>query len=749
MNMYSSIFCTNLSLSIFLVRASPQETGTISSAMMYSLKNKVNTGCKNGCKTNPGKLVLLRLRSRLKEDLHTATKFQIGVGYNRATFFLVSLMNIFYEEDGAFKVGSILTDNTTSLQVESSHGKRSKIKTANVLLRFAQPGLTEFMTQAENLASDIDVAFLWECSPTEEFGFDVLATEYFGHAPNPVEAASTLIRLHSSPMHFYKKGKGHYKAAPADALKAALASAEKKRAQAALQSRYTDELISFKLPPEFTDKLPQLLYKPDRNTLEVKALEAACAATHLSAAHLLQCCGAIPSTQAYHLQRFLIENFPHGTDFPDVTVQDHPELPLAEDMAFSIDDATTTEIDDAFSVKQLANGNWRIGVHIAAPTLGIAPGSPADLIAAQRLSTVYMPGDKITMLPDSVVQAFTLNADRVCPSLSMYLEVDAMNLAVISTDSRVERIRIAANLRHDTLEPLFNEDTLAAGKLDYAFAPELKLLWELAQKLEAARGKSADNNMQQVDYNFYVEDDRITISTRQRGSPIDKVVSELMIFVNSEWGKLLATHDVAGIYRTQNNGKVKMSTVPAPHQGLGVAQYLWSSSPLRRYVDFINQRQIISLLNGEAPAYAQNDTALFTVMRDFDTAYSLYNEFQRNMERYWCLRWLLQEQEAKKALSSLPQLPSPQSSPACGRGGEREKQLSISESPGELFVKGTVLRENLVKLVDIPLVGRIPSLPETPPNTLVVLEIGEIDLLDLNFNARFISAVEEIATCQP
>ena len=60
-----------------------------------------------------------------------------------------------------------------------------------------------------------------------------------------------------------------------------------------------------------------------------------------------------------------------------------------------------------------------------------------------------------------------------------------------------------------------------------------------------------------------------------------------------------------------------------------------------------------------------------------------------------------------------------------------------------------MLRENLVKLVDIPLVGRIPSLPETPPNTLVVLEIGEIDLLDLNFNARFISAVEEIATCQP
>ncbi|CAH1905998.1 Exoribonuclease II [Candidatus Nitrotoga sp. HW29] len=617
-------------------------------------------------------------------------------------------MNIFYEEDGAFKVGSILTDSITSLQVESTHGKRSKIKAANVLLRFAQPGLTEFMTQAEGIAADMDVEFLWECSPSNDFGFNELASEYFGHAPHSIEAAGTLIRLHSSPMYFYKKGKGYYKAAPPDALKSALASAEKKRLQAALQARYTNELIAFTLPPEFTDKLPHLLYKPDRNTLEVKALEAACTATHLSAAHLLQRCGAIPSTQAYHLQRFLFENFPHGTSFAEIDLAVWPDLPLAVGTAFSIDDTTTTEIDDAFSVGKLANGNWRIGVHIAAPSLGITPGSSGDDIAMQRMSTVYMPGDKITMLPDSVVQAFTLSADKICPSLSMYLEVDADTLAVLSTESRIERIHIAANLRHDTLEPLFNEETLAAGKQDFLFAAELTLLWNLAQKLEATRGKSADNSIQQVDYNFHVENDHVSISTRQRGSPIDKVVAELMIFVNSEWGKLLATHDVAGIYRTQNNGKVKMSTVPAPHQGLGVAQYMWSSSPLRRYIDLVNQRQIISLLRGDPPAYTKNDTTLFAVMRDFDTAYTLYNDFQRNMERYWCLRWLLQE--------------------------------NIQQA------EALVLRENLVKFIHIPLVGRIPSLPELSPNTRVVLEIGEIDLLDLNFNARFISKVEEEAT---
>ena len=636
-------------------------------------------------------------------------------------------MNILYEEDGSFKVGSIMADNTTSLQIESVSGKRSKVKASNVMLRFAQPALSEFLAQAESAATAIEVDFLWECCPPDEFGFEQIATEYFGHAPSSLEAAAALIRLHSAPIYFHKKGKGRYRAAPPDVLKAALAGAEKKRQQLALQARYTEQLCGFELPGEFAGHLAQLLYKPDRNTLEVKALEAACAATHLSAAHLLQRCGALPSTHEFHLQKFLFEHFPDGTEFPPVELSTWGELPLAGVNAFSIDDATTTEIDDAFSVEKLANGNWRIGVHIAAPALGMPRDSAGDRIAAQRLSTVYMPGQKITMLPDSVVQAFTLSADRVSPALSMYNEIDRATLEIIGHESRVERVHIAANLRHDTLEPLFNEEALAAGRLDYPYAHELTLLWNLAQKLEALRGKPSDNSTQQVDYNFHIEDDRVSITQRRRGSPIDKVVSELMILVNSEWGRHLAEHGFVGIYRTQQNGKVKMSTVAAPHQGLGVAQYMWSSSPLRRYVDLLNQRQIIAMLHGDEPAYPKNDTALYAAMRDFDTMYAIYNDFQRQMERYWCLRWLQQEQADLEALS-------------CTAGEEARESLR------ELVVGALVLRENLVKLTDIPLVFRVPSLPELPSNTLVRLAIASVDLLDLEVQARFVETIEEVAT---
>ncbi len=612
-------------------------------------------------------------------------------------------MNILYEEDGSFKVGSIMSDNTTSLQIESLSGKRSKIKAANVMLRFTQPTLSEFMAQAESIASGIEVDFLWECCPPEEFGFEQIAAEYFGHEPNSLEAAAALMRLHGAPIYFHKKGKGRYRAAPPDVLKAALAGAERKRLQLELQARFVEQLCRFELPPEFADKLAQLLYKPDRNTIEVKALEDSCAQTHLSSAHLLHQCGAIPNTHDYHFQKFLHEHFPKGTGFPPLELATWEPLPVADVSAFSIDDAATTEIDDAFSVTSLENGNWRVGVHIAAPALGIPRDSAADQVAASRLSTVYMPGNKITMLPNSVVEAFTLSADRTCPALSMYIEVEAETLAILSHTSRVEQVHIAANLRHDTLEPLFNEETLAAGKLDYAYAPELALLWKLSQKLELARGKPSDNSTQQLDYNFHVENDRITISNRRRGSPIDKVVSELMILVNSEWGKHIAEHGFVAIYRTQQNGKVKMSTVAAPHQGLGVAQYMWSSSPLRRYVDLLNQRQIIAMLRDEEAVYPKNDTALYAAMRDFDTMYSIYNDFQRQMERYWCLRWLQQEKIET--------------------------------------VEATLIRENLVRLADIPLIFRAHSLPELPAGSRVRLGIGMIDLLDLEVQTRYIETL--------
>jgi len=422
----------------------------------------------------------------------------------------------------------------------------------------------------------------------------------------------------------------------------------------------------------------------------------------LSPAHLLDKCGALPSSHDYHLNRFLFEHFPHGTGFGSAEPAELPAgLPLAPVRAFSIDDATTTEIDDALSVTQLPGGNWQVGIHIAAPALGVAPGSAADQAARERLSTVYFPGAKITMLPEAVIGPYSLDAGAPRPVLSCYVELTPA-LEVVAVRSAVESVPIAANLRHDELDAVFNAATVAGGTVQHEFGPELMLLWRFVTTLEAGRGKADAAQGERPDYNFYVENDRVRIVPRWRGTPLDKVVSELMIFVNRHWGEALDAAGVAAIYRNQGGGLVRMSTVPSGHAGLGVEHYIWASSPLRRYIDLLNQRQIVAFVRGETPAYQANSEALLSALRDFEITYDAYAEFQRAMERYWCLRWLLQEDA----------------------GG----------------VTASVLRENLVRFDELPLVARVPSLPSLPAlesGARVELAVANIDLLELTFHCEF------------
>jgi exoribonuclease II len=609
-------------------------------------------------------------------------------------------MHVFFEDDGAFKAGTVLADNDTSLQVEAISGKRLKIKAANVLLRFDGPAPSLMLADAQAMAAGIEPDFLWEVSGDAEFGFADLAKEYYGRAPAPGEAAALALVLHASPMHFYKKGKGRYKAAPVEALQAARAGAERKRREAEEVSGYATELLAHRLPPAFRDKLPMLLYKPDKLALETRALTAACDTARTHPLALLAACGAVPSTHEYHFNRFLFEAFPRGTGFPPVAdLPPKPELPLAAVRAFSIDDASTTEIDDAFSVRALANGNLEIGIHIAAPALSIARGAPLDAVARARLSTVYMPGRKITMLPDAVIGRFTLAAGTEPAALSLYVET-TQDGSVVRQSTRAERVPIAANLRLDAISECFAAE---ASPSDPEWSDELRALWRLARKLEQARGKA---DISRVDYNFIVDwdvppDGRVTILPRPRGSPLDKLVAELMIHVNSSWGKLLVDAGVPGLYRTQQTGKVRMSTKPEPHQGLGVAQYLWASSPLRRYSDLVNQRQLLATLDGAAPAYNEGDAELFAIMTDFELTYSQYAELQDRMEHYWCLRWLEQEK--------------------------------VAES------EATVVRDNLVRFDGIPLYVRAPDLPALTPGTRVRIGVGRIDLLAATVEARFIA----------
>jgi exoribonuclease-2 len=326
------------------------------------------------------------------------------------------------------------------------------------------------------------------------------------------------------------------------------------------------------------------------------------------------------------------------------------------------------------------------------------------------------------MLPDAVVQNYTLAEGKNCPAVSLYVTFDESTLDIVSTESKIESVPIVANLRHDTLEDTVTEDWLNSTSFRrindlqpaYLLPEQLSFLYQLAKNLkqnrEVVRGKPETFN--RPDYNFkllnvnnkeIIGDEQVQITTRQRGSPLDLIVAEAMILANSTWGQMLAEHGVPGIYRSQASlapgVKVRMGTKALPHAGIGVPSYAWSTSPLRRYTDMVNQWQIISCIkNGKtAPLVAPfkpKDADLFSIISNFDNTYSAYNQYQNGMERYWTLKYL--------------------------------QQNNITE------IHATLFKENMVRADDLPLVLPVMGANNLERGAKVTVKLGQIDLMTLD-----------------
>jgi len=641
-------------------------------------------------------------------------------------------MYALFEDGGRFLAGRVMSESDTSTQLELDSGKRVKLKAAQVLLRFAAPAPAELIARAQALASDIDLDLAWEFAPEAEFGFADLARDYFDASAGAEQQAAALFRLFEAPHYFRRLGKGLFKKAPEDTVKAALLGIERKRQQALQIEQWAQALAQGECPAPIADQLYRILFKPDKNGPEYKAVVEAARRAQRAPLELLKAAGAIASAYQFHWRRFLFEAFPKGTAFAALEVPAiKEELPLSAAQAFSVDDSATTEIDDALSVQGLGSGTVVFGVHIAAPGLAIQPDSALDKVARDRLSTVYMPGWKLTMLPDDVVQAYTLDAGRDCPAVSQYFTIDEATLELRGSETRLERVRVASNLRHDQLDEIITEASLRGdAPAGYAHAAELAFAFRLALKLKAQREvvRGKPELFTRPDYDFKLDgggsgpggepggQERVRITTRKRGAPLDLIVSEAMILANSRWGAWLAECGVPGIYRSQAalapGVKVRMGTRPAVHAGMGVAQYTWASSPLRRYVDLVNQWQIIACARfgptaALAAPFKPKDAALLSIISGFDAAYASYNDFQNTIERYWTLRWL--------------------------------QQNELTE------LDAAVMKDGLVRADTLPLVFRLPGSEGLPRGSHVRARVAGIDLLTLELHAVLLARIDSTA----
>ena len=522
-------------------------------------------------------------------------------------------------------------------------------------------------------------------------------------------------------------------------MQQALAAIEKKAQLQAQIDAWAVELVNGQCPAPVQQQLYKILFRPDKNAPEYKAVVEASRKAQLAPLALLQKAGAIDSSYQFHWQRFLFDNFPKGTGFPAVTAPLPPaDLPLATVEAYSIDDSATTEIDDALSVQGLGSGQVIVGVHIAAPGLAIEPGSALDHLGRSRYSTVYMPGYKVTMLPDEVVQIYTLDEGRANPAVSLYVTYVEATLEVLNKETRLERVPVVTNFRYDKLDHIATEAWLTDPALQVEDTPqslldkraELSFLYRLSRHLKAGREevRGKPENFNRPDYNFRLQGhgdqvpdgtETVQISVRKRGAPLDLIVAEAAIVANSSWGQLLADYGVPGIYRSQASLapgiKVRMSTKALPHAGIGVKSYVWATSPLRRYTDLVNQWQIIACARHGATAalvapFKPKDAELFSIISGFDAAYSAYNGYQAGMERYWTLKYLTQNH--------------------------------ISDLTATVMKEGPA-GSMLVRADELPLVFPVLGAQSLPRGAQVRVKLGEIDEITLDVTGTVLERLDD------
>ena len=649
---------------------------------------------------------------------------------------------VFYEAQGKLNVGQVMEQKDSHMQVKAQGSSLQKVKTKDVLLQANLNGVSaaQASEQAGEIAAQVDLDLLWECAPEVAFDFVPLAREYFGEQASVIEQAAMWQALQSAPIYFGKKGRGQFTRQPYEQIQMALAAVAKKEERLRQQAAWVEQMIAGSAPSEVLHARDAIMQKKNANDMTYKAAVQAAADLKLTLPELMLHIGAFRNAFELHRMTFLSEYYPRGIEQDEHTLPE-PNLhhwadmlaegvvsdTVVDDVAvFSIDDSATTEIDDAFSVRQLENHVYRIGIHIAAPALAVTRDDVADQHAVSRMSTLYMPGEKVTMLPDHWVEAFSLDEGMTHPVVSIYTTFHterAPNEAFTDVETRVERIRITENLRHDTPQMQLSTADLEGARADYPQAPHLKVLWQGVQKLsairDAVRGKPENNN--RADFSYELDnaagstpsgEERVTINQRMRGSPIDKIVSEWMIFANVQWACWLRDLRIPALFRTQSHMGVRTSTHAQAHLAMGVPAYMWATSPLRRYADWLNQMQLLAAVRYGVTApmkapFQPKEADLLSRMSQFDEKYRAYAGQQNTMERYWCLRWVAQRM-----------------------------------NEGVFDTQAIVIRENVLRLADIPLYLNSMVPADMPLQSRVRVQLQDIDWVKLEVGVRVLGRIE-------
>ena len=571
-------------------------------------------------------------------------------------------MLVEFLDEGRLKPGLVVREHGEQLAVTEAGGRERSIARDLVMLRYPDRKVTRetlatavsaLEVERARLTAELDLNLLWEVvrEHGRSFSAEELAELFFGG--RAACATSVMLEALFNDRLYFVRRHLEFVARSADQVERLRVQYDKVRLRSEA-SRHTRNLIrgvledGLVVPPEeaapLIAELRRYLDNPFTRSRDLTAMIEA-AVTDIA-----------PAEAAYEIlarlgapvagPRFvIIGGVRTGFSAAALAEADQVAAPSREagdDMgAVTIDDDDTVEVDDALSCERLADGGLRVRVHIALVADFVTAHGAIDQEAAARATTVYLPEATIRMLPDRIAcDAASLIAgqERHVLTTDVCLSADG---EIAGYSIYPSRIRIAARLSYDAC------DALLAAESDSAHAAALRLMNEAALRLRERRRAAGALLVHRREPKIKVSaDGEIELTLIDSMSASRQLVAELMVLSNYAAARWAADHRVPIIYRVQPTiggdfaaQRPRLSLHPEFHAGVGLDYYAQVSSPIRRYMDLVLQRQLLAAL-AEPPSVAYQADELLKLLANAEAADAEGKELERRAKRYWTLRYL-------------------------------------------------------------------------------------------------------------
>jgi len=568
-----------------------------------------------------------------------------------------------YLDEGRLRPALVVREQGAQLAIIEAGGRERTIARDLVLLRHpelktSRENLAETLTvlgdERTRLAAELDLNLLWEIVHEQgrNFSADELAELFFGR--RSATATSVMFEaLFNDSLYFVRRHMEFLARSP-EQVERLRVQYDKVRLRSE-SSRKTRTLVrgileqGLRPPPEevgpLAAELTRYLENPFTRNRELTAILESSVSdiTPAEAAYeILERIDAAPPGPRFVVIGGVRTEFSEAAQLEAQGIAP-PERKFSDvECAVTIDDDDTVEIDDAISCEPLADGGVRVRVHIALVADFVLKGGPMDKEAAARGATVYLPEATIRMLPDRVAcDAASLIAGRQKHVLTTDVLLSGTG-EILEYSIYPAKVRISARLSYD------QADAFIAGTGSEAVngaAGTVRLVYEAAIKLREKRRASGALLVQRREPKIKVSGGEIEFRLLDTSSPSRELVAEFMVLSNHVAARFAAENRIPIIYRVQPGSgdlamqRPRLSLYPEYHAGIGLDYYTQVSSPIRRYMDLVLQRQLLAALSkGSSPPYEAEE--LLAVLATAENAEADGKELERRARRYWTLRYL-------------------------------------------------------------------------------------------------------------